>query len=258
MTDSAFVYNHIDYSNEFAGLLKLKEERIQRMVSSDPLTQFKPVVRGTRKNRACKEHIYKLAGNLARDNQLSGNMVSLGAAYALEIYKEFSTVITDRFVNVEKDKTSFLRLSDYYRNLLSGDNFDSLVTNLSEEDRVNLSKVSLVRGDIFNLLEMKRATDLAVVDLDLMQRLDRGLVDKIYRSLEGSGVTKNRFLLTVWSTYGRSCTEDEYDSMARPYLIYKFALDRASRYDLVDYRTYKYCDNHIPLKVEMLVLENKP
>lgn len=253
-----FQYNKVNYTNEYAQTLKTLEVQIKRIVTEpDPYSYFKPTVKGTRAHRNCKEQIYKLAGQLAIKHQLSGNMISLGAAYALEIYKEFSNCITNRFINVEKDKKSYLSLSRYYYDLRNGNCFDSLVANLSDDQKRTLDKVFLMRADIFNVLEMKRARELAIVDLDLMQVLTPELIDKTYRSLEGSEVHTDRFLLAVWSTYGRSCTEAEYDSSARPYLIQRFVLDPSTRYNLIDYETYKYCDNHIPLKVELLVLENK-
>lgn len=254
MQDNYFVYNEVDYKDEFAQSLKKCEELITK-TSNDPDVNifFYPHVKGTRTRRNCKEQIYKLAGQLARDHQLHGNMISLAAAYGLDIMKEFHSVVSECFINCERDKHSYLQLCEFYYKLRNDLQWWKKI-----EDKSDLNKLVMVKADIFDILDSARQVkDIAVVDLDLMQRLDTSLVDKIYSSLAKPGLHKDRFLLAVWSTYGRSCTEDFYDSKARPYLLQKFVMERGARYNLIDYRTFKYCDNHIPLKVELLVLENR-
>lgn len=205
------------------------------------LDKIRPEVQGTRKNRFNKAEVYKQASEIAKSICISGSYCGLAAAYSYEIRSAFKTTINGLFVNCENNKKLANQLKDY----------TSILSWLYNMD------FSIYQGNIFDCLASTKHK-FSIVDLDLMSCLAtpnytaQQKIEPIVKSLENA--VSNRFLLILWSCYGmKALTEERYDQEVRPTLIKTIR----EKYKILRYRNYKYCDNHIPIKVEILGLEQR-
>ena len=232
--------------------LKTKEERIKKEDSfivnglSETLVLQKPNVKGTRKNRKNKSEVYKLAKNVLCNISLKGNYIGLGAAFIPEIYDTLSPQIEGLVLNCENDSKSAHKLRSY--------------TKLIRKTYRKLNKktdFALYEGDIFEAMKYL-PHKFSIVDLDLMEYLGttkKGYkpkkVERIVKSLKVC--TTNKSALILWSLYGKCNWECQYDEEFRPKLLRQIASD----FKILDIYSYKYRDNYIPVKVELLVLQKR-
>jgi hypothetical protein len=77
-------------------------------------------------------------------------------------------------------------------------------------------------------------------------------ITPIIESIENS--TTKKFLLILWSCYGmKALTEKRYDEEVRDVLLREIR----KKHKILQYLPFKYCDNHIPIKAEILALRRK-
>lgn len=232
--------------------LKSREKwlRISRLAPQSKklkiVSSFRPSIEKTRRNRNNKAEVYKRASGIAKKYSLFGSYIGLAAAYAANIYETFNGSITQTFSNCEKNRTYYNKLLSFTRKL------NKLYKNID---------FRLYNDDIVWCLQnaqQLQENKFAIVDLDLMSCLatpnksPKEIVTPILDSLEFA--TKNRFLLMLWSAYGmKALTEERYDKEVRPFIL-KYL---SKKYAILSYSPFKYCDNHIPIKVEIFALRKR-
>lgn len=219
----------------------LHKNKTQECSISQLLDQIRPNIQGTRKNRNNKAEVYKRASEICHSFNISGNIISLSAGYSAEIYQAFVPAISGKFVSCEYKKSLANQLRDY----------TSLISWLYN------TEFRLYEGDIFDCLA-KTQDKFSIVDLDLMTCLATPLfsarqkIKPILESIENS--TTQKFMLLLWSTYGmKALTEERYDTEVKDTLLRMIK----RKYKILEHKNFKYCDNRIPIKVELLALRRR-
>jgi len=226
-------------------MLLLKEKHLKlknsKDFSSELISQIRPDIAGTRKIRINKREVYRKASAIARKFNIKGNYIGLAAGYSPDIYQVFDSSITGSFVNCEKnihyvnELKSFTRVASWLQN----------------------RQLYIYEGNIFDCL-VRTSDKFSIVDLDLMTFLATPnknaieIVDPIVQSLKNS--TSNKFLLIIWSCYGmKVLTEERYNLEVRPTISKKIT----QKHRILEHLSFKYCDNHIPIKVEIFGLQRR-
>lgn len=219
----------------------LRKNKTQECSISQLLDQIRPNIQGTRRNRTNKSEVYKRASEICHSFNISGSIISLSAGYSAEIYHAFSPAISGKFVSCEYKKSLANKLRDY----------TSLLSWLYN------AEFKLYEGNIFDCL-VRTQDRFSIVDLDLMTCLATPLfsarqkIKPILESIEDS--TAKRFLLMLWSTYGmKTLTEQRYDTEVKDTLLRMIK----KKHKILEYKNFKYCDNRIPIKVELLALSQR-
>jgi hypothetical protein len=228
---------------------KNREKHLKTLVKEEnnipsQLVAYRPSVYGTRKCRNNKNEVYKRTSDILYKYGIKGNYVGLAAAHAPDIYEVLSPQAQGKIVNCEKNKDSANKLI-YYTGL----------ANQFYKD-----KFSLYEGDIFQYMN---ETDnvFSIIDLDLMEMLGSAWtedivhinkINRIVNSVQKS--SSNKFLLMIWSTIGmKVITRDQYDEKVRPAILK--AIGKPFR--ILKHVPFRYCDNSIPIRVELLVAQKR-
>jgi hypothetical protein len=205
------------------------------------IEQIRPSIEKTRKNRTNKSEVYKKVKNVLSDLCIQGDYIGLAAGYAYEIGQDLGLSFKSRIVNVEKNR-SYADQLEPFTDILNW---------------LNNGRFFLARGDVINILN-DSMEKFSIIDLDLMKCLatpnttGEQNIQPIVSCLKNS--TTNKFLLMLWSCYGmKALTEKRYDTEVRDTLLREIRKE----YKILKYIPFKYCDNHIPIKVEILGLEKK-
>lgn len=176
-----------------------------------------------------------------RDMRISGSYIGLAAAYADQIYESLAPQVKGLILNCEGHKDSAESLSW----------FTKIVNYLYQTPRFQL-----YTGNIFNAAH-EVSEKFAVVDLDMMKCLQTNKapaqkrIEPIIQLL--NNCTANKFILLLWSCYGRAITEQAYDEQVRNIVVRSLA----QNWRIVTHQPFKYCDNHIPIKVELFALTKR-
>lgn len=220
---------------------KLKVKKNSECSMSKTISLFRPKIELTRKNRTNKTEVYKRASEVLDYFNINGSYCGLSAAYAPEIYEIFNSKINGIFLNCEKNRNFACQLKD----------FTSIISWLYKQD------FYLFEGDIFKCLTNTN-DKFSIIDFDLMNCLatikqtENKKLSYILKSIENA--TTKKFLLIIWSCYGmKVLTEDRYDFQVRETLLRKIK----TKYKIIQYLPFKYCDNHIPIKAEIFALEKR-
>ena len=210
------------------------------------VSNFRPSIEKTRKSRTNKAEVYKRASGIVKKCSIVGSYCGLSAAYAADIYETFYPNIKGTFSNCEKNREYYKKLLPFTKKL------NRLYSNID---------FRLYNDDIFWCLQntsQLQENRFAIIDLDLMSCLatpnktQNEIVTPIIDSLEFA--TRNRFLLMLWSTYGmKVLTEEKYNKQIRPFIFRGLS----KKYAILKHLPFKYCDNHIPIKVELLALRRR-
>ena len=219
----------------------LRQNKIQDCSISQLLDRIRPDIQGTRRNRTNKSEVYKRASEILSKCNISGSYCGLSAAYFGEIYQTLSPNVQGLFVNCEYKKSLANQLKDY----------TSILSWLYN------TEFKLFEGNIFDCLN-KTKNKFSIVDLDLMTCMATPLfsarqkLEPILESIENS--TTQKFMLLLWSTYGmKALTEERYDTEVRDTLLKMIRM----KHKILEHKNFKYCDNHIPIKVELLALSKR-
>lgn len=202
------------------------------------ISRFRPSIEKSRKSRKNKSEVYKKARNVLSKFSIKGNYIGLAAAFAYEISQDLGLSPKSRVVNVEKNRNYVEQLAP----------FTDILSWLNNE------RFFLKHANIIDFLQ-NSSERFSIIDLDLMKCLatpntsGEQHIKPILDCLKNS--TTNKFLLMLWSCYGmKALTEERYDSEVRNVLLREVR----KNYKVLEYVPLKYCDNRIPIKVEILAL----
>jgi hypothetical protein len=212
-----------------------RRERWLRVSKPDiqPLSKH-PEIIGTRRFRHNKQYIYEQAKLILDKHNITGEYIGLAADRMEEIYSTFNPHIT-RFTNCE------IR-NDFYSVLKQE-------TGILNQEYEN-SPFCFYSGDIYERMLFNPDT-YSVIDLDLMKCLRAEDIEQIFHSI--TWASKDKCLVMLWSSYGHAITERYYDFDVKP----EIRKQCCKYFHRLDYRSFKYRDNVIPMKVEMLTLKNR-
>jgi hypothetical protein len=206
---------------------------------SRPSNMIRPFLSGTRVSRNNKTEVYRIANRLLNKHKISGKYVGLAEAYADDIFLTLKPHIQNTFVNYERDNRKIEQIIGY----------QTILQSL-------WPKVSFVakNADILDCSE----SNVSIIDLDLMECLStpkqtaNQKVSRLFSCV--NKISANRSLVMIWSCYGmKVISESQYDTIVRPEILLQFA----SNFRILEHKIYKYCDNHIPIKVELLVISRR-
>jgi len=183
-------------------------------------------------NRYNKDKVYKIARNVLYKSGIKGNYIGLGGFYIREIAEALGPQVK-KITNCENKEKYIADLEDYYA-----------------EQCFESNKHSLYIGDIFDRIQNSEEK-FSVIDLDLTWCLNKEKLAKILCGIEKAAA--NKCLVALWSCYGRAITEKKYDEEIRPLLLRRLR----ENFKIIEHKAFKYRDNVIPIKVELVALKRK-